>query len=324
MSCNNDIIDKDISHLNIFQAFWDVMDERYVFFEEKNLNWDSIYTVWQPKFASIHTDIEAVTAFDSLLTIIGDTHVSITTRDGIGIDYFWDNRSNDLLFGKIYANYNFSNIRQYSNINLAQVTKSIAYMRILSNLSNASGALINIEDYNFSDGLIVDLRDCNGGYETGYGICDLFFSGSQTICYEQYRNSPSHNLFTELQPITIKGLGVVGSKIPIVVLINNNTHSMGNSIAFIIKDLTSGIVIGERSGGGGGAVKSVFLPAGWGLTYTYLRIYNQSKFTMEDGLKPDVEVLRSQEFWLDIHQKTGEDPQLAKALELLEKNAVMR
>ena len=53
---------------------------------------------------------------------------------------------------------------------------------------------------------------------------------TQTICYEQYRNSPSHNSFTELQPITIKGLGVVGSKIPIVVLINNNTHSMGNVI----------------------------------------------------------------------------------------------
>ena len=41
---------------------------------------------------------------------------------------------------------------------------------------------------------------------------------------------------------------------------------------------------------------------------------------MEDGLKPDVEVLRSQEFWLYIHQKTGEDPQLEKAIELINYN----
>jgi hypothetical protein len=320
ISCTNDIIEKDTTHLNIFQSFWQIMDERYVFFEEKRLNWDSIYTVWHPKFEKIHSDIEAVAAFDTILNCIGDGHLSINSASNKYVNPFWRNRSLYLCFGKIYYTYSFSNIIYYSNLNLAQMPNSMTYLRILENLEQQyiiSGENIGLQNYNYSNGLIVDLRDCPGGYDTGYGICDLFFTGKKTIYYTQTKQGKEHTNFTNIKPVALEGFGLVDKRTPIMLLINNNTYSMGNSLAFIIKDLTNCTVIGEQSGGGGGSVIRSYLPAGWGLGYTNTRDYDLSKHLMENGLKPDIEVIRSKEFWEKVHPVKGEDPQLEKAIEVL-------
>lgn len=315
MSCTKDIVNKDTSYLNIFQSFWEIMDERYVFFEQKRLDWDSIYTVWHPKFEKIYSNDEALAAFDTIVNCIGDGHVWINSRTNGLASISWDNRSY-LSFGKIYLNYGFSNLHQYSNIHTAQLPNSMAYMRILQGLINLGGAN-GISNYNYSKGLIIDLRDCTGGYETGYEICGLFFNGRKTIYYTQTKQGRGRRDFTDIKPVSLQGLGLIDSTTHIVLLINNKTFSMGNSLAFIIKDITNCTVIGEHTAGGGGSVMSTFLPAGWRLTYTNTRAYDLSKHLIEDGLSPDIEVIRSQQFWNEVHPVTGEDPQLEKAIEVL-------
>ena len=47
-SCREDIVLKNTPE-NVFLAFWNTMNERYVYFKEKKIDWDSIYTIYYPK-----------------------------------------------------------------------------------------------------------------------------------------------------------------------------------------------------------------------------------------------------------------------------------
>jgi C-terminal processing protease CtpA/Prc len=318
-ACSDDIINSSSSYNNKFQSFWEIMDERYVFFEEKSVDWDSVYQVWHPRFEKIQSDSVALNAFDSILDYINDKHISITSNHNEISEIFWKNYTTTVSFGKTYITYHFSNIKQYPHIQVAQLNDSIVYIRILPNFKNSSGTDININDYNFSNGLIVDLRDCTGGSTSGLGICDLFFKGEKTILYTQAKQGKGDNNFTDPLPWKLQGKGIISDDIPLVVLINNNTFSMGNAMASVLKDITTSKLIGEKTGGGGGVVRGVLLPSGWRLILTTTKFYNLSHQQIEDGIIPDIEVRRSQDFWCEIHEETGEDPQLERGIEELKK-----
>jgi hypothetical protein len=38
---------------DLFVSFWETMDKNYVFFEEKGVNWDSVYNVYYPQTRNI-------------------------------------------------------------------------------------------------------------------------------------------------------------------------------------------------------------------------------------------------------------------------------
>lgn len=161
------------------------------------------------------------------------------------------------------------------------------------------------------------MRDCLGGFQSGYGVCDLFFKGNKRIAYKQCKTGKAHNDFSDMYPLTLNGRQLISPGTPPVVLINHNTYSMGNGLASIFKDLTHAALLGEKTGGGGGSVISTFLPNGWGLAYTFTRYYNLKYQLTEDGIEPHIKVTAPREFWEHQHRATGEDPQLEKALEIM-------
>lgn len=317
MSCTNEIIDKESSQEHIFQSFWKVMDERYVFFKEKNLDWDSIYTAYFPQFKQVTSDSVALVLYDQILLRINDKHVSIYANDRSYAGLFSDTTHVDISFGKVYSRYGFSNISQLEYLNLAQLPNNIGYLRILPMSTVESGAGIGVENYNYSNGYIVDLRDCTGGTSSGIGICDIFINDKRTIYNTKTKSGKGRNEFTDITAINLQGIGLVDKSIPVVVLINDYTFSMGNIIAYVLKDTRNCTFVGSKTGGGGGSVSSVFLPSGWWLNYTQDIFYTNSMQCMEDGLNPDIEVNPTKQFWTDVHQVTGEDPQLEMALEVL-------
>ena len=40
----------------VFESLWKTIDENYVYFETNELDWDSVYTEFQPKFFDTMTD----------------------------------------------------------------------------------------------------------------------------------------------------------------------------------------------------------------------------------------------------------------------------
>jgi hypothetical protein len=321
-ACTDDIIDNDASPTNIFQSFWEVMDERYVFFEEKEVNWDSIHSAYQPVFDTARSNSAMITAFDSILSHINDKHLSIFSNDGqyAGM-YKEDTLYYSVSFGKVYNAYHFSNLQTFPHLHVAQLPGSISYIRILTNLEEINVNELNLPQYNYSNGLIIDLRDCTGGYMSGSEFCSLFLQDEKVVLHKKTKEGKGHKHFSGLMPIKIKGENIIKKETPLIVLINRNTYSMGNGIASILKDNTNALFIGETTGGGGGSVMSVMLPAGWNLSFTVSRYYNLSKQLIENGIKPDIELIPPLEFWDwgEEHYNTGKDPQLEKGISILQK-----
>ncbi len=92
MACQDSIVNPDNSYEGIFQSFWEIMDERYVFFEEKNVDWDKVHKDWLPVFKEIKTDSAALAAFDSIIRIVNDAHVWVRSKDGEMAEMFSDDR----------------------------------------------------------------------------------------------------------------------------------------------------------------------------------------------------------------------------------------
>lgn len=316
MACQDSIVNPDNSYEGIFQSFWEIMDERYVFFEEKNVDWDKVHKDWLPVFKEIKTDSAAVAAFDSIIRIVNDAHVWVRSNNGEMAEMFSDDRF-FLVFWKIYKRYGFSKIREGVRYHTAQLPGSVAYLRVLPLLEVVNYNQLELEGYDYTNGLIIDLRDCTGGFETGYKICGIFYSGIKTLIYKQTKSGKAHNAFTKPEPLRLKGAGLVPDDIPLVVLINGNTYSMGHGIATIINDLTNCVIVGEPTSGGGGSIFEVFLPGEWSFSYTATRYINLSGQLTEKGLSPHVFIPVSRSFYDEVHSQTGEDPQLEKALEII-------
>ncbi|MCL1867683.1 MAG: hypothetical protein FWF72_01865 [Paludibacter sp.] len=47
---------------DLFVYFWETMNKNYVFFEEKGVNWDSVYSVYYPRTRNI-TEREYIPVF---------------------------------------------------------------------------------------------------------------------------------------------------------------------------------------------------------------------------------------------------------------------
>ncbi len=319
-SCTDNLINEEEGYLNTFQSFWDILNERYVFFKEKSVDWDAVYINYYTKFEKVASDQEAKRLYQEIIDLLHDRHVRISIKDDYGISYESELEVPEIIFGMVYGFYDLTNLKEYDCLHLGQLPNKIAYIRVLYDFKGISGSSLPLSDYNYENGFVLDLRDCIGGYLTGLELLDIFIDATSIAYYEQYRNGINRQDFTRKFSVNLNGKGIMSNSIPKVVLINDNTYSMGNFMASVMKDLTNSTLVGQKTGGGGGTINSVYLPNGWGLTYTFTKIYNLEGEVIEDGINPDVEVIRDNDFWENEHRETGIDPQLEKALEILQRN----
>ncbi|MCU4174741.1 S41 family peptidase [Carboxylicivirga sp. N1Y90] len=315
-SCTK-LVNEDDSNLGVFEAFWDIMDKNYVYFELKELDWSQIRKEYSPKFASAQSHNEVATLFQELIYKINDGHVWLSYKGKEVISNFSDTSIITLHYNLMQFHYQFADIRFEPNITFAQATDEITYLRISTDFVNADYFKSVMSEYNMSKGLIVDMRDCMGGSFDGLEFCKYFHKGKKVLCYRQFKNGTGHCDFTDFYPVYSIGDQIVNEDIKMVVIINRNAYSMGNHIVSALNDLRDCQLLGENTGGGGGSVLAVHLTGGWVLNYTFSRSLDVNKKWIEDGIEPDIEVTRPYEFWKNEHWQTGEDPQLEKALEIL-------
>ncbi len=316
-SCNDSILSENYEYVNVFQSFWDVMNERYVFFKEKNVDWDAVYDDYYTRFEKVTNEREAKELFTEIIYLLHDRHVGISIKDDDWISYNSELDIPEIKFGLVYGHYNLTNLKEYECLHLGQLPNGITYLRVMYDFEGVSGSSLPFHEYNYENGFVLDLRDCRGGYESGLNLLNVFINETSIVLYEQYRNGIHHQDFTKKYPVELIGNGIISNSIPKVVLINDNTYSMGTFMASVMNDLSNSNLVGQKTGGGGGTINSVYLPNGWGLTYTFSRAYNLAGELIEDGIKPDVEVIRDNDFWENEHSETGVDPQLEKAIEVI-------
>lgn len=183
------------------------------------------------------------------------------------------------------------------------ISDDIGYIRILTFTDNTptetKKAFNNLKDIK---GLILDLRDNPGGLLSSLNQVAKYLVPEGTLFYSETRGFRKE--FKSLGP---------GIKIPLVVLVNENTASASEILAGAIKDRKVGILVGQKTYGKG-LIQTIFnLSDGYGVVLTTERYLTPNLFALDKkGIEPDVKV----EYKID-ENGTNFDSQIKKGIEIL-------
>jgi len=184
-----------------------------------------------------------------------------------------------------------------------KISDEIGYIRILtftdSTPTEIKEAFNNLENIK---GLILDLRDNPGGLLSSLNGVAPYFVPEGTFFYSETKG--------ERKEFKSNGPGI---KIPLVVLVNENTASASEILAGAIKDRKVGTLVGQKTYGKG-LIQTIFnLSNGYGLVLTTERYLTPSLFALDKkGLEPNVTVE-----YKTYENEPDMDSQLKKGIEIL-------
>lgn len=277
-----------------FDALWKIFDEHYCFFEEKGIDWDSVYTVYRPmvKEDTKPTELYAICA--AMLDELKDGHVNLVTS--FSTSYYrkwWSDYPQNFRFRTIQENYLDFNYLQTSGISYAMLPDTVGYMYYPS-FSTTIGNL-NL-DYvlailHQSKGLIIDVRDNGGG-----ALSNIKTLVSRLIKERvsggtiRHKTGPGHGDFSEPYEIfyepcdTTKRIAYLDR--PIAVLTNRSCFSAANDFVSVMKSLPNVKIIGARTGGGGGLPFNSEMPNGWAVRFSACPMTAPGGGITEFGIEP--------------------------------------
>lgn len=151
-------------------------------------------------------------------------------------------------------------------------------------------------------GIILDLRDNGGGYETQADIVADRLLPEGLIAYSEDKNG---NRLVEVKS-DAKCINV-----PLTVLVNGNTASASELVAGAIRDHKAGTLIGNKTYGKAlGQTRRDYTEDGSGIIITVARYFTPSGECIHGvGIKPDIEI--------SLVENSDTDAQLEKAFEIL-------
>ena len=295
-SCNGLFMDEQKSNTakNNFDLLWKIIDERYCFFEEKGVDWNQMYEKYSQRIN--FNDIEPASPhlFSVMVFMLEEL------RDGhVCLD--------DGLFGsRCYTGWQGSpadNTNFHSPASLSGTTEirsglstfrilpeSIGYIRCPSfsekfNRNDLEKAIAGFEGLGLK-GLIIDIRGNGGGYVSeAYLLASKFVSEKTKVGYARYKIGKRHDDFSEFFARHIEPDGAVFSG-NVVILTNRRVYSAANMFVSIMKCLPQVYIIGDLTGGGGGAPISAELLNGWTVKFSTNPVFDTEKESIEQGVLP--------------------------------------
>lgn len=283
-----------------FQALWEIIDTKYCFLEEKQVDWDGIYRQYHAKVQEL-APCDEYGLFDllaSMLDSLRDGHVNLYSPFDVSRNTDWQegypaNFDAGLLYSEQYlsSDYRMAGGFAYNRIAGGKVGL-IRYASFSDGFSSLNMAYI-LNCFKDCKGLILDLRS-NGGGDLEYArkLAAVFFSETRTVGYWQHKTGSGHDDYSPLRPITVDTADISLHWLrPVAVLSNRSAYSATNFFLSAIRCADNARIFGGRSGGGGGMPMSYELPNGWIVRFSSVRMYDAQKQSIENGVLPDEEVI---------------------------------
>jgi len=295
--------DADITYPNTpqgnLEALWKIIDEKYCFVEEKGVDWEAVYEEY-----SVYTDtLEAddyrglFNTLADMLNRLKDGHVNLYSSFDVSRCSSWyedypGNYNSSLLTKYLGTDYKTAGGLYYNLI--PGITDSIGYIRY-SSFSNGFTAtnMFYVLSY-FADckGIILDVRNNGGGdLEKCYRLASTFMEERTAVGYWQHKTGSGHTDFSEMEALYVEKEDMpVKWAGPVVVLCNRQSYSATNMFVNCMKQAPHCIVMGGKTGGGGGMPLSYELPNGWMVRFSSVKMYDPDRNSIEEGIDPDEEI----------------------------------
>jgi hypothetical protein len=276
-----------------FNLLWKVVDESYCYFDYKNVRWDSVKKAYASKVSDDMSDKELFDVCAAMLNELKDGHVNLISDFNVSRYWEWylgyPQNYNNTIVERSYLGRDYliaGGVR-------AQKTGNVGYLRYPSCMDRVTAANIRgaLEQLGDVKGLIIDARD-NGGGMLAYALefASCFFSEKTVAGYLRYKEGPGHSDFSKFYPQYVEPEDPAVFSGSIVVLTNRMVFSAANQFVSTIKCLPNVTLMGDKTGGGGGAPLSSELYNGWSVRISRNPLFDVNKQHIEFGIEPDVRV----------------------------------
>ncbi|WP_062062366.1 S41 family peptidase [Aquimarina longa] len=304
-SCEKALFEEDLASTSPkenFEYLWNECNEKYSYFDLKNIDWNSIKSEYSAKIYNGMSEDSLFKVLGGMLKELKDDHTNLISNFNIssfGVNYLgqdnfdWRIIEDNYLFQDYYVSGPF----RHNFID----NKEIGYVRFPSFPGTVDPINLNfvLEKYKNTKGLILDLRENGGGAVTDiFAILSRFVERKTLVNYSRIKTGAGHNDFSNAEPVYVSPYSGVRYKNKVIVLIDRGTYSAGSFFSLATKALPNMILIGDTTGGGLGLPNGGQLPNGWTYRFSITQALTlDKKPDYENGVPPDIRVLFD---WNDV------------------------
>lgn len=304
----------------VFNQFWSDFDAYYAVFEERGVDWDSMYQQYAPQVSAATTEDELFAICCDMLRPLDDGHVNLIApgkkqfssnhiyRDSVGND-LWnlDVIKQDYLGGDFTGEDSLGYV--YGLIN-----NSIIYVYFTFISDNIPVIDDIISSYPQATGMIIDLRHSYGGdFTWAFQYFGRFTDQSRLVFQSATRNGPGKDDYEPWYPWYLEPSGDYFSK-PIVLLTDRYTISASERTTMALKVLPGMIHIGDTTNGAHSTMIGRELQNSWYYSLSPQKIlFADGKSYEGIGMIPDIV-----QFNTLSNLEKGIDDQLDTAMDVLQ------
>lgn len=295
-SCEDAMFEKDMAStdpMTNFEYMWKQCDEKYSYFELKNIDWDQIKTKYSAKISHNMSEEALFNVLGDMLTELKDDHTNLFSNFNISF-FGTDKLGQDNYDARIVKDHYLSDNYYISGpfIHDYLANKEIGYIRFGAFTGTVDDTNLDfiLNRYKNTKGLILDLRENGGGAVTDvFNILSRFVEKETILNYSRIKTGPAHNDFSDDEPVKVTPYDGIRYKNKVMVLIDRGTFSAGSFTSLATKALPNMILVGDTTGGGLGLPNGGQLPNGWTYRFSVTQALTLDKNNAyENGVPPDI------------------------------------
>lgn len=326
-----------------FEEFWELFNNNYAFFEEKNINWDSIGQTHRPTVNAKTSNEILFHTFCTMLKSLNDAHVNLIVKEPDTT--FSAERHSRLLeelkpirgnvregFGEMVKTTldknRFKNVKSlgknYRGIPLFWYgdNNKVGYLRVGRSFTSRifkKGLRLErqlntiFKSFDGLEAIIIDIRLNPGGTDSFSKSIVNRLTDKKIVGY--YKQTRKDREFGELDTHYIIPKGKYKFLKPVYLLTNDRTISAADVMALMMQDLKNVTILGENSNGSYSDIYAKKLSNKWMVTLSNQKYLSVNKENYEGiGTPVDLEVKNKLENYTNKN-----DLILSKAIELISK-----
>ena len=277
---------ENASSVDIFETVWHTLDAGYGLFGARSVDWNALHQQYLPRACLARNEAELINLLASMLAHLHDKHIWL-----IGSQWAWNCRMESpcllsdvdhvrqawkaplsrTLIAERYLHGRA--VRFTRDMSGGRLNPNVGYLQITAFPDEAEqvGAAIDkaLDTLGWPQAMVVDVRDNQGGSDRGVkAIADRFTDCRRLFMTSCIRSGPAWHQVTEPVEWWLEPGGPRQFLGPVVLLVNRDTFSAGETFTLAMRVLPHVTIAGETTAGVFSDTADVLLPNGWQLTYS--------------------------------------------------------
>ena len=280
------------------EALWDIIDKRYCFVEEKSVDWEDLRDVYLDRADTVSDEWSLFDLMAEMLDHLQDGHVNLYSDFNVSRCRGWyesypEIYDEAMVYGDKYLtkDYKIAGGLQYNIIDEGRIGL-IRYPSFSSGFG-VMNMLYVLQCFKDCRGIVLDVRHNGGGsLEYAKDLASTFFKEPRQVGWWNHKTGEGHYDLSEMEKMSVDTTKYAQVRWlrPVVVICDRRSYSATNFFVNAMRHADNCVIIGQRTGGGGGMPLSYELPCGWMVRFSSVKMYDIDKGSIEDGVMPDGEI----------------------------------